>query len=66
MSTVIRLASFRDAVAASVHVRIGDIATGDVGYVGAPTQPTVVGTHLLTALIRFSRVDGYLVCDPYV
>ncbi|MGW3731297.1 DinB family protein, partial [Streptomyces sp. NPDC000851] len=74
-----------------VHARIGDIAAGNVG---APTQLTVVATHLLTALInheyqhdqwisevrtedlghalppdpasdRLSRVDGYLVLNPY-
>ncbi|MGW9373796.1 DinB family protein [Streptomyces xanthophaeus] len=91
LPTVQRLTAFRDAVAESVHARIGAIAAGNVG---APAQLTVIGTHLLTALInheyqhdqwisevraqnlghalppdpasdRLSRVDGYLVCNPY-
>ncbi|MFE0191589.1 DinB family protein [Streptomyces sp. NPDC058989] len=91
LPTVERLTAFRDTVAERVHVRIGDIAAGRVG---APTQLSIVATHLLTALInheyqhdqwisevraddlghalppdpesdRLSRVDGYLVCNPY-
>jgi hypothetical protein len=91
LPTVERLTAFRDTVAERVHARIGAIASGTVG---APTQMTVVGTYLLTALInheyqhdqwisevraenlghplpddpasdRLSRVDGYLVLNPY-
>ncbi|WP_338895610.1 DinB family protein [Streptomyces sp. TG1A-60] len=91
LPTVERLAAFRGTVAERVHARIGDIASGSVG---APTQLTTVGTHLLTALVnheyqhdqwisevradnlghqlpddpvsdRLSRVDGYLVLNPY-
>ncbi|MFG2291170.1 DinB family protein [Streptomyces sp. NPDC048595] len=91
LPTVDRLAAFREAVAGRVHARIGDIAAGRVG---APTQLSIVATHLLTTLInheyqhdqwigevraddlghalppdpesdRLSRIDGYLVCDPY-
>ncbi|MFD8951971.1 DinB family protein [Streptomyces xanthophaeus] len=91
LPTVRRLGTFRDAVAGSVHARIGDIAAGRVS---APAQLAVVGTHLLVALInheyqhdqwisevraqslghalppdpasdRLSRIDGYLVCNPF-
>ncbi len=49
LPTVERLTVFRDTVAERVHARIGDIASGNVG---APTQMTMVGTTLLTALIN--------------
>ncbi|WP_328834138.1 DinB family protein [Streptomyces sp. NBC_00252] len=49
LPTVRRLTTFRDTVAERVHARIGDIA---VGRVGAPDQMTIVGGHLLTALIN--------------
>ncbi|MFC9506008.1 DinB family protein [Streptomyces sp. NPDC057002] len=49
LPTVKRLTEFRTAVAERVHARIGDIAAGRVG---APTQLTVVATHLLTTLIN--------------
>lgn len=49
LPTVERLTTFRNTVAERVHARIGDIAAGRVG---APTQLTVVATHLLTALIN--------------
>ena len=49
LPTVERLTVFRDTVAERVHARIGDIASGGVG---APTQMTMVGTTLLTALIN--------------
>ncbi|MFF9772716.1 DinB family protein [Streptomyces sp. NPDC013978] len=49
LPTVERLATFRDTVAERVHARIGDIAAGRVG---APTQLTIVATHLLVALIN--------------
>lgn len=49
LPTVERLTMFRDTVAERVHARIGSIAAGTVG---APTQMTIVGTHLLTALIN--------------
>ncbi|MEV8567643.1 DinB family protein [Streptomyces sp. NPDC051322] len=49
LPTVERLAAFRETVAERVHARIGDIAAGKVG---APTQMTIVATHLLTALIN--------------
>ncbi|MFD5633111.1 DinB family protein [Streptomyces sp. NPDC127077] len=49
LPTVERLAAFRAAVAERVHARIGDIAAGNVG---APTQLTVVATHLMTTLIN--------------
>ncbi|WP_225828257.1 DinB family protein [Streptomyces naphthomycinicus] len=49
LPTVSRLAAFRDTVAERVHARIGDIAAGRVG---APTQLTIVGAHLLVALIN--------------
>ncbi|MEV7372957.1 DinB family protein [Streptomyces sp. NPDC090301] len=49
LPTVARLAAFRDTVAERVHARIGAIATGRVG---APTQLTIVGAHLLVALIN--------------
>ena len=91
LPTVERLTAFRDTVAERVHARIGDIAAGRVG---APGQLTVVGSHLLLALInheyqhdqwisevradalghplppdptadRLTRVDGYLVLNPY-
>ncbi|MET8955516.1 DinB family protein [Streptomyces sp. NPDC004393] len=91
LPTVERLTAFRHTVAERVHARIGDIAAGQVS---APSQLTVVGTHLLIALInheyqhdqwisevradnlghtlppdpssdRLSRVDGYLVLNPY-
>ena len=47
LPTVQRLATFRDTVAERVHARVGAIAAGEVG---APTQMTIVATHLLTAL----------------
>ncbi|GAA2499220.1 hypothetical protein GCM10010406_39700 [Streptomyces thermolineatus] len=49
LPTVGRLTAFRETVAERVHARIGDIAAGKVG---APTQMTIVATHLLTALIN--------------
>ena len=49
LPTVSRLAAFRATVADRVHARIGDI---DAGKVGAPTQLTIVATHLLTALVN--------------
>src|SRR5215475_3210731 len=49
LPTVRRLTAFRDTVAERVHARIGDIA---VGMVSAPTQLTIVATHLLTALVN--------------
>jgi hypothetical protein len=49
LPTVQRLTVFRDTVAERVHARIGDIAAGRVG---APTQLTIVATHLLTALVN--------------
>jgi hypothetical protein len=44
-----RLASFRSDVAERVHARLGAIRDGEVG---APTQLTLVGVTLLTALIN--------------
>jgi hypothetical protein len=44
-----RIAGFRAAVAARVHVRLGDV---DRGRVGAPNQLRVAGQHLLVALIN--------------
>ena len=44
-----RLTAIRAAVAERVHARIGVIA---VGQVSAPSQLTVVGTCLLTALVN--------------
>ncbi|MFJ6699931.1 DinB family protein [Streptomyces sp. NPDC091272] len=49
LPTVDRLTAFRDTVAERVHARIGDIAAGQVS---APDQLTVIGGHLLTALIN--------------
>ncbi len=49
LPTVERLAAFREAVAERVHARIGDIAAGNVG---APSQLTIVATHLLVAVIN--------------
>ena len=49
LPTVDRLAVFRDTVAERVHARIGNIAAGRTG---APTQMTIVATHLLTALVN--------------
>lgn len=49
LPTVKRLTAFRTTVAERVHARIGDIAAGRVD---APTQLTIVATHLLTALIN--------------
>ncbi|MGW2173361.1 DinB family protein [Streptomyces sp. NPDC001705] len=49
LPTIQRLDAFRTAAAESVHARIGTIAAGNVS---APTQLTVVGTHLLIALIN--------------
>ena len=49
LPTVQRLTAFRDTVAERVHARIGDIADGKVG---APTQMTIVATHLLAALVN--------------
>jgi len=49
LPTVQRLTDFRATVAERVHARMGDIAAGRVG---APTQLTIVATHLLTALIN--------------
>ncbi|MCL6667913.1 MULTISPECIES: DinB family protein [Streptomyces] len=49
LPTVERLTRFRETVAERVHARIGDIAAGRVG---APTQLTIVATHLITALIN--------------
>src|SRR5438105_588908 len=44
-----RIASYRAAVAARVHVRLRDI---DQGQVNAPNQLRVVGARLLVALIN--------------
>ncbi len=49
LPTVERLALYRDTVAERVHARLGDIAGRRVS---SPDQMTVVGTHLLTALIN--------------
>jgi len=49
LPTVQRLTAFRATVADRVHARIGDIAAGRVG---APSQLTIVATHLLTALVN--------------
>ncbi|MEU1707876.1 DinB family protein [Streptomyces sp. NPDC005706] len=49
LPTIQRLTDFRTTVAERVHARMGDIAAGRVG---APTQLTIVATHLLTALIN--------------
>ncbi|MGW0813081.1 DinB family protein [Streptomyces viridiviolaceus] len=49
LPTVRRLTAFRETVAERVHARIGDIAAGKVS---APTQMTIVATHLLTAVIN--------------
>lgn len=49
LPTIERLAAFREAVAERVHARIGDIAAGNVG---APSQLTIVATHLLVAVIN--------------
>ncbi|WAP59733.1 DinB family protein [Streptomyces sp. S465] len=49
LPTVRRLTAFRETVAERVHARIGDIAAGKVS---APTQMTIVATHLLTALVN--------------
>ncbi|MFE5007886.1 DinB family protein [Streptomyces sp. NPDC056637] len=49
LPTVERLNAFRDTVAERVHARMRDIASGNVS---APEQLTVVGAHLLTALIN--------------
>ncbi|WP_432845353.1 DinB family protein [Amycolatopsis sp. CA-161197] len=49
LPTVERLTAFRKTVAARVHARLGAIAGGQVG---APDQLTVVGRHLLIALIN--------------
>jgi uncharacterized damage-inducible protein DinB len=49
LPTVERLSLFRDTVAGRVHARLGDIAARRVS---SPDQMTVVGTHLLTALIN--------------
>ncbi|WP_405637995.1 DinB family protein [Streptomyces sp. NBC_00056] len=49
LPTVERLKAFRDTVAERVHARMRDIASGNVT---APQQLTVVGAHLLTALIN--------------
>ncbi|EWM12226.1 DinB family protein [Kutzneria sp. 744] len=49
LPTVDRLTLFRDTVAERVHARLGDIAGGRVA---APDQLTVVGRHLLIALIN--------------
>ncbi|MBU6530100.1 DinB family protein [Streptomyces mayonensis] len=49
LPTVERLAAFRETVAERVHARMGDIAAGRTG---APTQMTIVATHLLTALVN--------------
>ncbi|MFD7403753.1 DinB family protein [Streptomyces sp. NPDC059866] len=49
LPTIRRLTDFRTTVAERVHARMGDIAAGRVG---APTQLTIVATHLLAALIN--------------
>ena len=49
LPTVERLAVFRSTVAERVHARLGDIAGRRTS---SPDQMTVVGTHLLTALIN--------------
>ena len=49
LPTIERLALFRETVAERVHARLGDIAAGRVS---SPSQMTVVGAHLLTALIN--------------
>lgn len=45
----VRIATYRDAVAARVRARLRDV---DQGRVGAPAQLRVVGRHLLVALIN--------------
>ena len=49
LPTVERLTRFRDVVAERVHARLGAIAGGGVR---APDQMSIVGQHLLTALIN--------------
>ena len=49
LPTAERLTIFRDTVAERVHARLGNIAGRRVN---SPDQMTVVGTHLLTALIN--------------
>jgi hypothetical protein len=49
LPTVRRLTAFTETVAERMHARIGDIAARKVS---APTQMTIVGTQLLTALIN--------------
>lgn len=49
LPTVERLARYRETVAERVHARLGSIADGRVS---AQDQMTVVGTHLLTALVN--------------
>ncbi len=49
LPTIERLTSFRTTVAERVHARLGDIAGGRVN---SPDQMTIVGGHLLTALIN--------------
>lgn len=49
LPTADRIADYRAAVAARVHVRIGDI---DEARVGAPRQLEVVAHHLLVALVN--------------
>ncbi|MEV4599891.1 DinB family protein [Amycolatopsis sp. NPDC049253] len=49
LPTVERLTTFRETVAARVHERLGAIAGG---HVSSPDQLTVVGRHLLIALIN--------------
>ncbi|MPY47587.1 DinB family protein [Streptomyces acidicola] len=49
LPTIERLTVFRDTVAERVHARLGDIVGGRVK---APDQLSVVGTHLLVALIN--------------
>jgi uncharacterized damage-inducible protein DinB len=49
LPTIERLTAFRATVAERVHARMTDIAGG---HVAAPSQMTIVATHLLTALIN--------------
>lgn len=49
LPTIERLTLFRETVAERVHGRLGDIAGGRVN---SPDQMTIVGGHLLTALIN--------------
>ncbi|MFJ9418759.1 DinB family protein [Streptomyces sp. NPDC101227] len=60
LPTVERLATFRDTVAERVHARIGAIAAGEVG---APTQMSIIATHLLIALINHEYQHDQWICE---